>query len=179
VLAATQQIPLTGWGLVRKIDRVEALEDFRRQTIAEGVAACFLITLLAGLLLFHRRHVLTRVLKQKEEKFVALLESAPDAIYIIAPSSLRILGRNRKAMEMDGYSDEEIFRMTATDLHPPEDHPLLREWFKRQSEGGGVLHLHSLQGKGGQLVPVEERQTLVEAGGERLVLSIVRDITER
>ncbi|MDR3675828.1 MAG: PAS domain S-box protein, partial [Acidobacteriota bacterium] len=179
VLAATQEIPLTGWGLVRKIDRVEALEDFRLQAIAEGVAASLLITLLAGLLLFHRRHVLTRVLKQKEEKFVALLESAPDAIYIIAPSSLRILGRNRKAMEMDGYSDEEIFRMTVTDLHPPEDHPLLREWFQRQTEVGGVLHLHSLQGKGGQIVPVEERQTLVDAGAERLVLSIVRDITER
>ena len=38
VLAATQHIPLTGWGLVRKIDRAEALEDFRRMAIAEGLA---------------------------------------------------------------------------------------------------------------------------------------------
>jgi len=179
VLAATQYIPVTGWGLVRKIDRAEALGDFRRMAVVESLAGGLIIILLGGLLLFIRHYIVTRVLKQKEEKFVALLESAPDAIYIIAPSSLRILGRNRKAMEMDGYSDEEIFRMTATDLHPLEEHALLRERFESGSESGGVLHLHTLLGKDGQLVPVEEKQTLVEAGGERLVLSIVRDITER
>jgi len=179
VLAATQHIALTGWGLVRKIDRAEALEGFRRTAIAEGLSAGLLIILVGGLLLFHRRYVVTRVLKQEEEKFRALLESAPDAIYIIEPSTLRILGRNRKAAELDGYSDEDIAHMSATDLHPPEDHPLLREWFERGSGAGGVLCLHTVQRKDGQLVPVEESQTPVDAGGERLVLGIVRDITER
>jgi PAS domain S-box-containing protein len=179
VLAATQHIALTGWGLVRKIDRAEAMEHFRRMAIAEGLAAGLLIILLGGLLLFHRRDVMTRVLKREEEKFRALLESAPDAIYIIEPSTLRILGRNRKAAQMDGYSDQDIAHMSATGLHPPEDHALPREWFERGSGADGVLCLHAVQRKDGQLVPVEESQTLVDAGGERLILSIVRDITER
>jgi hypothetical protein len=180
VLAVTQHISVTGWGLVRKIDRAEAMEDFHRMAIAEGLAGGFLCVLLGGLLMFHRRHVMTRVLKQEEEKFRALLESGPDAIYILDPSTLRILERNHSAAEMDGYSDEDIAHMTANDLHPPEDHTRLGEKFERGSETGRALPIHTLhhQRRDGQLVPVEESQTLVEAGGERLILSIVRDITE-
>jgi PAS domain S-box-containing protein len=181
MLAATQHIQLTGWGLVRKIDRAEAMEDFRRMAIAEGMAGGLLVILLGGLLIFHRRVVMTRVLKQEEEKFRALLGPAPDAIYIIEPSTLRILIRNRKAAEMDGYSDEEIAHMSATDLYPPEERHLLLERFGNTSETGPLLRVHALyhRRKDGQLVPTEERQTVVEAGGERLVFAIVHDITER
>jgi PAS domain S-box-containing protein len=181
VLAATQHIPLTGWGLVRKIDRAEALQDVRRMAIFEGLAAGLLIIFLVVLLLFHRREVLTRVLKQEEEKLRALLESAPDAIYIIEPSTLRILRRNRKAAEMDGYSDEEIAHMSATDLHPSEERHLLAESLGSISETGVALPICALhhRRKDGQVVPVEEMQTLVEAGNKRLVLTIVRDISER
>jgi PAS domain S-box-containing protein len=182
VLVATQHIPVTGWGLVRKIDRAEALEDFRRMALTEELAAGLLIFLLAGgLLLFHRREVLTRVLKQEEEKFRALLESAPDAIYIMEPYALRILTRNRKAAEMDGYSDEEIAHMSATDLHPSEERNSLAERLRSISEPSVALPVYALhhRRKDGHVVPIEERQTLVEAGGERVVLSIVRDITER
>ncbi len=149
--------------------------------ITEGLAAGLLIILLGGLLLFHRHDVLTRGLKQEEEKFRMLLESAPDAIYIIDPSTLRIVRRNRKAAEMDGYTDEDTAHMTATDLHPPEDHTLIRERFQRGSETGRALPLQTLhhRRKNGQLVPVEESHSLVEAGGERLALSIVRDVSER
>jgi PAS domain S-box-containing protein len=180
-LAATRHIPLTGWGLVRKIDRAEAMEDFRRMAIGEGLTAGFLIILLGALLLFHRRDLMTRVVKKEEEKFRALLESAPDAIYLIEPSTLRILRRNRRAVEMDGYSEEDLARMTAIDLYPPEDQASLRIRFEWGSETGPALPIHTLhhRRKDGELVPVEESQTLVDAGGERLVLSIVRDITDR
>ena len=33
---ATRRIPLTGWGLIRKIDGAEALEDFRAKALAEA-----------------------------------------------------------------------------------------------------------------------------------------------
>jgi PAS domain S-box-containing protein len=181
VLAATRHIPSTGWGLVRKIDRAEAMEDFRRMAIVEGLTSGLLIILLGALLLFHRRGLMRRAVKQEEGKFRALLESAPDAIYLVEPSTLRILRRNRRAAEMDGYSDEDLAHMTATDLYPPEDHALLRIRFEWGSETGPALPIHTLhhRRKNGELVPVEESQTLVDAGGERLVLSIVRDITDR
>jgi PAS domain S-box-containing protein len=120
----------------------------------------------------------TRVLKQEEVEFCALLESVADAAYALDPSTLGILGRNRKAAELDGYSDDDIAHMTATDLYPREGHVLLREWLEKGPEAGGLLHLHSLLRKDGQLVPVEENQTLVGAGGEKVVLSMVRDLTD-
>jgi PAS domain S-box-containing protein len=172
---------LTGWGLIRKIDRAKALEGFRRMALAEILAAGLLIILLGGLLLFLWRHIIRRVLNREEEKFRALGDLAPDAIYIIEPPTLRIQRRNRKAAEMDGYSDEEITHMTVTDLHPPEDHPILREIFQNGSGTGGaapVRALHILR-KAGQVVPVEESHTVINAGGEILGISIVRDITER
>ena len=77
VLAATQYLPLAGWGLVRKIDRTEAMNGYRRLVIAEWLAAGLRLTLLGGLLIFHRHRVLTRERKQEEKKFQALLESPP------------------------------------------------------------------------------------------------------
>jgi hypothetical protein len=182
VLAETRYIPLVGWGLIRKIDRAEALESFRRQAIGEGLAALLMAVLLGvGLFAFHRQRVFTRVTKQEEEKFRALLESAPYAIYILEPSTLRIVARNRKAGEMDGYSDEEVARMTAADLHPAEERQSLLERFESASETGLGLPDHTLhqRRKDGRLVPVEESRALVEVGSERFALSIVHDITER
>ena len=50
VLAAARWIQGPGWGLVLKIDRDEALEDFRQARYLTGAAAIFLI-LAVGLLL--------------------------------------------------------------------------------------------------------------------------------
>ena len=66
VLAATQRIPRTRWGLVRKIDRAEALEDFNHSAFLEILAACLLIILLGGLLLLLRSYIVTRERKQSE-----------------------------------------------------------------------------------------------------------------
>src|ERR1035437_3725741 len=48
VLAATRRTPLTGWGLVTKIDREEALAGFRHDAWMEAFAAALLLLALAG-----------------------------------------------------------------------------------------------------------------------------------
>jgi PAS domain S-box-containing protein len=181
VLTATRPIPLAGWGLVRKIDRQEALAEFRRRAIIESLAGVLLVLLLGGLLLAHRRHVLARMLEREQDKFRTFLELAPDAIYIMDPSTLRVVGRNRRAAEMDGYSSEDLKRLTAADLHPPEEHAAIMESFRQEfhlphASAGRALHLIR---KDGVRLPVEESQTQIEVGGEKFLLSIVRDISER
>jgi PAS domain S-box-containing protein len=116
-LAATQHIPVTGWGMVREIDRAEALEDFRRMAIAEWLAAGLLVILLGGMLLFFRRYVVTRVRKQEEEQFRALLESAPDAMVVVNKGAEIVL-LNLQAEKQFGYCRDELVGKNVKSIIP-------------------------------------------------------------
>ena len=107
----------------------------------------------------------------------ALLDAAPDAIYIMEPSTLRILSRNLKAAELDGYSDKEIANTTADVLYPSDQLSTL--WQKLEGGTEAVLVRHTLLKNDGHLVQVEANQRLIDMGSEKVVFSIVRDITER
>lgn len=122
-----------------------------------------------------------RKLKVSEEKYRSLFDNANDAIYLIDPQTQKIIGCNKKASEMDGYSIEELRTMTVMDLHPDDEKAILPDKFREVPEKGsvsGVSGLHHLR-KDGTLVPIEVSATMTEIGGERLNLSVVRDVTER
>jgi len=183
VLASTRRIPLTGWGLVRKIDRAEALEDFRRMATEEGMAAGLLIILLGGLLAFHRWHVLTRVLKREEEKFRALLESAPDAM-VIANRAGRIVLVNAQT--------EKMFAFDRSELAGEPIEVLVSDWahVKPGESGQGdfpqVIAQHGgeafeMRGrrKDGSEFPLEARLGPIETVEGTVFSCGIRDISER
>ena len=116
-LAATQHIPVTGWGIVRKIDRAEALEDFRRMAIAEWLAGGLLVILLGGILLSFRRYAVTRVRKQEEEQFRALLEAAPDAMVVVNQGGEIVLV-NVQAEKQFGYRRDELVGQKVKNIIP-------------------------------------------------------------
>jgi len=109
VLAAPRWIPGPAWGLVLKIDRDEALEDFRQARYLTAAAAIFLIlaqgSLLIGLWRQRQRGQLLRDqmrqeraifnLKSYAEKLVA---SVPSGLLVLA-GDLRILSANRSFLE--------------------------------------------------------------------------------
>jgi PAS domain S-box-containing protein len=182
-LAGTQRIPLTGWGLVRKIDRAEALADFRRMAIAESLAAGLLIILLGGLLLFLRRVVMTRVVKQQEEKFRALLESAPDAMVVVNQVGEIVLvnlqaekrfgyrrgeliGKNVKNIISEGFAE----RLIADALRSVED-------ALAQEIGSGIELIG--RRKDGSDFPIEIMLSPLKSAEGILVTAAIRDITER
>lgn len=183
VLAATRYITLTGWGMVRKVDRAEALEDFRRMASVEGLAAGFLIILLGSLVVFHRRHVLTRALKQQEEKFRALLESAPDTM-VIADRKGRIVLVNAHAEKIFSFERKELVGQALGMLFP--------EWagvqpgesgpgdFSRvvAQHGGKTLEIRGLRRDGTQF-PAEVRLSPIETVEGVLFSCGIRDVTER
>jgi PAS domain S-box-containing protein len=180
-LAVTRHIGLADWGMVRKIDRAEAFEEFRKTAWAQGFTAVLLLIALGGALASYRHYTLTGVLRAEGERFRTLLESVPEAIYIVEPSTLRIVGRNRKAKELDGYSDEDLVHMSAADLHPAEESGLHTESLRTASQPAPPSPPHLLHHctKDGRLVPVEESYAVVNAGGEKLILSVVWDISMR
>jgi PAS domain S-box-containing protein len=183
VLAATRHIPLTDWGMVRKIDRAEALEDFRRIAVVEGLAAGLLVFLLGGLLMFLRLQGLTRARKQEEEKFRALLESAPDAM-VIADREGRIALVNAPTERMFGFERKELVGQALGMLFP--------EWAQVQpgesvpwdfskvvaQHAGRTIEMFGLR-KDRKGFPVEVRLSPSEMVGGPVFSCGIRDITVR
>jgi len=166
VLTATRRIGLTGWGLVRQIDREEALEEFRHRAIVEGAAAGLLVIFLAGLLVFQRRRVLARVMEREEKKFRALLESAPDAM-VITDRVSRIVLVNAQAETMFGFDRKELVGQPIEILVPEGARARHREGYQRFLAEPVAQHLGAtveMQGlrKNGIEFPLEARLSPVE-----------------
>lgn len=183
VLAATRRIPLTGWGVVRKIDRTEALEEFHQQAIVEGAATGLLVLLLGGLLMTHRRHVLTQVKEREEKKFRALLESAPDAIVIVDRDS-RIVLVNAQTESIFGFERAELVEQPIEILVPEWARAKHREGCRRffsepvAQHVGASVEMRGLR-KDGNEFPLEVRLSPIETVEGVFVFCGIRDITER
>ena len=182
VLASTRRIPLTGWGLVSKIDRDEALMTFRRTARLEVLAASFLALALALSLAAHRRYLLTRVLKDEGEKFRDLLESAPDA-FLIVNREARIMLVNSQTEKMFGWRRVELLGQPISTLIP--------EWFGDPHSDqyakyftGSSAHEKTFgvetnaERKDGTEFPVEVTLGALQNPQGSLIVKI-RDITER
>ena len=109
VLAATRHIRFPDWGLVRKVDRAEALQDFRRQAVWEIFAGILLLSLLAGLLLLYRRHVVHSERRKVEQQLRRLNRalrtlSACNQVLVQARTEQELFDSIcRKLVELGGY----------------------------------------------------------------------------
>lgn len=120
-------------------------------------------------------------LRKSEERYRTLFEMANDAIYLIDPETYKIVDCNKKAGDLLGYSLDELKQMTFRDIHTPNESDLI---LHKLSEviGSGLsttIPEHYHMRKDGSKIAVEASISIIEVGGKRLMISIVRDITER
>ncbi len=85
VLAATRRIELTGWGLIAKIDRAEALGGFRRLAWVEALAAVLLLVVFGGVLQIYRRSLVSATEKKEQQRLRALVETAAQILWTTNP----------------------------------------------------------------------------------------------
>lgn len=122
-----------------------------------------------------------KAMRESEEKYRTLFESATDAIYLIDPETQRILDCNRKASEVIGYSLRELKAMTVAELHPAEEQAVVSKIFHKIAKLkslSGISGIHHLR-KNGELLPIEINATTIELAGKRYSLAIFRDVTDR
>lgn len=118
-----------------------------------------------------------------EEKFRALLEAAPDAMMIHGIDG-RIEIVNAQAEQLFGYRREELIGQPMEILMPERfraQHVKHRQSYTPESAPrpmGTGLTLFALH-KDGREIPVEISLSNLEADGRRMVISSIRDITER
>ena len=128
VLAAAREVPGTNWFVVSKIDRDEALEPLRRDAYQFlgflAVVSLFSATMVRLFVRrrtdkFYRERYAAEVERQELlGRYDFLARCANDAI-LVWEGEGRLLEVNDRALEMFGYSRDELLQMSLADLKPP------------------------------------------------------------
>jgi PAS domain S-box-containing protein len=113
-----------------------------------------------------------------ELRYKTLFNSAGDAILIFDESGW-FHEVNQVACEMLGYSREDLLNMGVWDIHAEENMPGINEAIAVLTRTGKAKLETTHKTRGGKLIPVEVNMCEIELAGQRLVLDIARDITER
>ncbi len=121
-------------------------------------------------------------LRESEERYRTLFETAPDAVGVF-DTQLKLIMANRRAVEMFGYNDSaEMIGLSAFDIIAPQLRARVRSNAKRVLEMGGMPPVESIDvRKDGTQFAVESSATLIgDAQGKPMaILGVTRDITER
>jgi PAS domain S-box-containing protein len=117
-------------------------------------------------------------IRQSEEKYRTLFESASDAIFILDMDG-SFLEANHVACERLGYSREELLGMNKADIDDPSLYGEVPARMKELYNNGSVIFETGHLTKSGVIIPVEVHGTIIDYMGSPAVLSIARDISER
>ncbi|MBF0501196.1 MAG: PAS domain S-box protein, partial [Candidatus Riflebacteria bacterium] len=109
-----------------------------------------------------------------EELYRSFFEEATDALLATDPNERFILV-NRRGTEVTGYSTEELFRLTLSDLIKPADPELDPVVVNTLQAGGGDKRRCNILRKNGTMLPIEIT-TRIQKDGTQLV--IIGDISE-
>ncbi len=181
VLAAFRHVDGTGWGLVVKIDKREALAELWLARFLAGVTFAALAVALWALLRAYSAAERARAedaLRRRDERHRLVLEQVRDAVVWVRPEDGRLLEANLAAENLWGYSREELLGMKVMDFRPPGDDETVREQLKTALETGIRFQAHHRK-QDGSFVPVEVSSRAVVLDTGKVLISVVRDVSER
>ncbi|MGB7065458.1 MAG: PAS domain S-box protein [Syntrophobacteria bacterium] len=117
-----------------------------------------------------------QALKDSEERYRTLVEGANDAVFLETFDG-HIVDINTKACEMLGYTRSELLHLIMADLVHQDDGQLEKE---EKKEGEPSQHREEIIiRKDGNQMPVEVNTSILRLKGEKYLMSVVRDITQR
>jgi|Deesub1362B_J571_1020462.scaffolds.fasta_scaffold01641_5 PAS domain S-box-containing protein len=117
-------------------------------------------------------------LRESEEKYRTLIDSALDSIFLHDLEG-NILEVNRAAAERLGYAKEELLNMKIQDIVPEERRSRFPEIIKELLEKKSIFFESDHLRRDGTTYPVEVSARLMEFRGKKVVLAISRDVTQR
>lgn len=119
-------------------------------------------------------------LRESEEKYHKLVESANDAIFVADTETGIIIDVNKRAEQMIGLPAEKIIGMHQMLLHPPEKAERYKRIFEDHINSGKAISKDAFVcNKDGEKIPVEISASITELKGRKIIQGIFRDITER
>ena len=119
--------------------------------------------------------------KQAEEELklrAQILDGATDSIFLHDFDG-NFIYVNETACRAHGYSREEFMKMKLRQVIAPERVSRLDSDFQEMLEKGQVIFESAHLRKDGSIMPAEVHGRTIESGGRKLLLTVIRDITER
>jgi len=117
-------------------------------------------------------------LRESEKRFRLLVEHSTDAFFLHDFDG-RIINVNRHACESLGYTREELLGLSIQDIDQEVVSGKHLEQWKQMIPGEPITLEGAQKRKDGTTFPVEVRLGVFESGERKLILGLVRDITER
>ena len=127
------------------------------------------------------RYKKEKKLKENENKYRKIFNNEFDMIHInIIKNGIpgKFIDVNKVGIERLGYTYNEFLNMTPADITAHENRFEVQKNAYNIFEKGYYEFEIIQQAKNGRKIPVEVKSTLIELKGEKVVLSITRDITE-
>jgi PAS domain S-box-containing protein len=125
-----------------------------------------------------RRKHSEEALRASEQQFRTLYENSTDAIFILDLQG-NFIDVNRTAYERLGYTKEEMLALHISRLNAPEFNASLKERFDKVRAEGQAVFESGHRRKDGSVMPVEVNTRILDFGGKKVILSVIRDLTER
>lgn len=120
------------------------------------------------------------LLRESEEKFRGIFESALDGILLADAKTKRFVISNPIICHMLGYTPDEIIQLGVQDIHPAQDLPHIVEQFEKQLRGKIELATDiPVKRKDGSIFYADIKSSPVHFGGKTYLVGVFRDITER
>lgn len=121
---------------------------------------------------------LLNALKESEKDYKGLFENAHDAILIFRPDDEIILDVNQSASDIYGYSQTEFIGLSLDTI--VKDLSTYKKYIEETLERGKNLRFETVhKKKDGSEMFLEINAALVDYKGQRAIVSINRDITQR
>ena len=119
-------------------------------------------------------------LRESEERYRLLFESAVDALFLVDTTTFRIVKANRRASEQYGYDQEELPGKKSIDLfaESAQTVQLIEEALANPER---IVHapIRCHRKKDGTVFPVEITGRAIPLAGQQVVFVAARDITRR
>jgi PAS domain S-box-containing protein len=113
-----------------------------------------------------------------ERDYRMVFEQSRDIVLLVRLADGQILEANPAAEQAYGYTHDQLLNLNISDLRGPESHGMLLEQMERASQRGVLIETQHKRSDG-TLFPVEISSIGADVGGQRVILSIVREISDR
>ena len=124
------------------------------------------------------RNLAESALRESEERYRAVIEQAPEAVYICNPDTGEILETNSRFTALFGYDLGRDGPMSVFDLAVDRSEHIAAYLIKAKLDGFLPLQRLVVRHKNGAYVQVERAATLVRCRDHSLLVHTMRDVSE-